>query len=177
MNRSPLLLLTFGPLLWPMLPAHGSVTGFIQAQLRINAACQIDSAGQPPAVLGNPGRLDFGAQGPRWNEALRTQVDHAAGSALQISCTPSVRAFSVHIDEGQNGGDGVRRLSNGRQTIVYQLAVDPLGAERYTAGQAQTFTITSSRQMPIPIYGVVVAQPRALPAGIYRDTLRVTLDW
>ena len=50
-------------------------------------------------------------------------------------------------------------------------------AGRTTIGQARAFTISSTQQIPIPIYGVVVAQPRALPAGLYRDTLRVTLDW
>lgn len=97
--------------------------------------------------------------------------------SLQISCTPEVRAFNVRINGGLNGDDGIRRLSNGRELIPYQLAVDPGGNSRYGVGQARAFTIRSSQQVPIPIYGVVVAQPRALPAGLYRDTLRVTLDW
>ncbi|MCF5398478.1 fimbrial major subunit CsuA/B family protein, partial [Pseudomonas syringae] len=32
-------------------------------------------------------------------------------------------------------------------------------------------------QVPIPVFGSVVANTRALPAGIYTDTLTVTLDW
>lgn len=178
MNRTSLLLLSLGPLLMPVGMVQGSTSGFIQARLVISDACLIDSANQPPATLGNPGRLDFGAHGPRWSAPLRTQVDHAsAGGGLQISCTPSVRAFSVRIDEGRNAPDGVRRLSNGRQTIAYHLTLDPGGNSHYPVGQARTFSVTSAEQIPIPIYGVVVAQPRALPAGLYRDTLRVTLDW
>ncbi|HEK1685398.1 TPA: spore coat protein U domain-containing protein [Pseudomonas putida] len=177
MTRTSLLLLTLGPLLLPGTSAHGSTTGFIQARLVISSACQI-SSDQQPATLGNPGLMDFGAQGPTWDVPLRTRVDEAGGQgSLQISCTPQVRAFSVRIDEGLNGGGGVRQLSNGRELIPYQLAVDPGGNSRYGIGQARTFTIQGTEQVPVPIYGVVVAQPRALPAGLYRDTLRVTLDW
>ncbi|BBH47098.1 spore coat U domain-containing protein [Pseudomonas sp. KU43P] len=178
MNRSSILLLSLGPLLLPAATVHGTTTGFIQARLVISAACQIDSGDQPPATLGNPGLMDFGDRGPNWDQPLRTRVDEAGGEgSLQISCTPEVRAFNVRINGGLNGSDGVRRLSNGRETIPYQLAVDPGGNSRYGIGQARAFTIRGTEQIPIPIYGVVVAQPRALPAGLYRDTLRVTLDW
>jgi spore coat protein U-like protein len=179
MNRTSILLLTLGPLLLPGGMAHGTTTGFIQARLVISAACQISSGTDQPATLGNPGLMDFGERGPNWDQPLRSRVDEVAGegSSLQISCTPEVRAFNVRINGGLNGSDGVRRLSNGRELIPYQLAVDPGGNSRYGIGQARAFTISSTQQIPIPIYGVVVAQPRALPAGLYRDTLRVTLDW
>ncbi len=177
LQRTTLLLLSLGPLLLPGGMAHGSSSGFIQARLVIGAACQVSSNPQP-ATLGNPGVIDFGAQGPTWDQPLSGRVDEAGGEgSLQISCSPQVRAFSVRINEGLNGSDGVRRLSNGRETIPYQLAIDPSGRSRYAIGQARTFTVNSTEQVPVPIYGVVVAQPRALPAGLYRDTLRVTLDW
>ncbi|NIE77299.1 spore coat protein U domain-containing protein [Pantoea sp. Tr-811] len=178
MKTTSILLLSLGPLLLPEGVAHGTTTGFIQARLEISAACQINSGDQPPATLGNPGVMDFGQRGPNWEQPLRTRVDGAAGDGnLQISCTPEVRAFNVSINAGLNGGDGVRRLSNGNVMIPYQLAVDPSGNSHYGIGQARAFLINSTDQVPIPIFGVVVAQPRALPAGLYRDTLRVTLDW
>ncbi|MFJ4066080.1 spore coat U domain-containing protein [Pseudomonas sp. NPDC089996] len=178
MKRTSLLLLSLGPLLLPSGAVHGTTTGFIEARLVISAACQIDSGDQPPATLGNPGLMDFGQRGPNWDAPLRSRVDEAGGEGgLQISCTPEVRAFNVRINGGLNGDDGVRRLSNGREMIPYQLAVDPGGNSRYGIGQARAFIISSTEQIPIPIFGVVVAQPRSLPAGLYRDTLRVTLDW
>ncbi|MDF9619604.1 spore coat U domain-containing protein [Pseudomonas entomophila] len=176
MQRTSILLLTLGPLLLPAGVAHGTSTGFIQARLVISAACEISS--QQPTVAGNNGVMDFGSRGPTWDQPLTSRVDEpGAEGSLQISCTPQVRAFSVRINGGLNGGDGVRRLSNGRELIPYQLAVDPGGNSRYGIGQARTFTISNTEHVPVPIYGVVVAQPRALPAGLYRDTLRVTLDW
>jgi hypothetical protein len=140
LQRTSLLLLTLGPLLLPSGAAHGTSTGFIQARLVISAACQIDS-GQQPASLGNPGLIDFGARGPTWDQALTSRVDEAGGEgSLQISCSPQVRAFSVRINGGLNGSDGVRRLSNGRELIPYQLAVDP----------AATAAMWSARPVPSP---------------------------
>jgi len=176
MNRTSILLLTLGPLLVPGGVAHGTSSGFIQARLVISAACQVSSNATQP--VGKPGVLDFGERAPHWDQPLRSRVDDMSGEgSLQISCTPEVRAINVRINGGLNGSDGIRRLSNGRELIPYQLAIDPGGNSRYGIGQARAFTISSTRQIPIPIYGVVVAQPRALPAGLYRDTLRVTLDW
>ena len=70
-----------------------------------------------------------------------------------------------------------RRLSNGRQTIPYQLSADPLGRRSYSIGEQRNFVVTKGTQVPIPVFGSVVANTRALPAGIYTDTLTVTLDW
>lgn len=178
MSRTPILLLALGPLLVASSAAHGTSTGFIQARLVISSACQVSSNGTQATLVGNPGVLDFGERGPGWDLPLRSQVDDLGGEgSLQISCTPEVRAFNVRINGGLYGSDGIRRLSNGRELIPYQLAVDPGGNSHYGIGQARAFTISGTRQVPVPIYGVVVAQARALPAGLYRDTLRVTLDW
>ena len=175
MRRVTTWLLLLGPLGWAAL-AHGSATGVIQARLVISAACQVDS-GLQPASLGSPGVLDFGPQAPRWQTPLRGQVDSTGSGNLQISCSPQVRAFNVVIDQGQNGAGGMRQLSNGRVLIPYRLSLDPGGSRVYPIGEARTFSVRSTEQVPIPIYGVLQAQPRALPAGLYRDTLRVTLDW
>lgn len=176
MNTSRILLLSLGPLLLSP-TAHGAVTGQIQARLVISAACQV-SSGQPnDPTLGN-GVLDFGQQGPNWTEQLRGALqEDAGGSSLQVSCNPSVRAFTVSINGGTHADGGTRRLSNGSQLIPYQLSADPIGAASYGIGQQRNFSISSEAQIPIPIYGAVVAHPKALPAGVYRDTLMVTLDW
>ncbi|MBK5011427.1 spore coat protein U domain-containing protein [Pseudomonas sp. S60] len=177
MSRASLLLLTVGPLLVLGGVAHGSSSGFIQARLVISAACMISSDMTIPAAVVTPDPAGSGERQPDWASALRGLFGDVGPGSLQISCTPEVRAFNVHINGGLNGDDGIRRLSNGRELLPYQLAVDPSGYSRYDVGQPRAFTIGTTRQVPIPIYGVLVAQPHALPAGLYRDTLRVTLDW
>ncbi|TDF81517.1 spore coat U domain-containing protein [Pseudomonas sp. H9] len=172
------LLLSIGPLLLVSPDALAGVSGHIQARLVISAACQI--SGDPGNALDHAGSgvLDFGSQGPSWSRPLRSHLDEEgeAGS-LQVRCNPSVRAFTVSINGGANGDGANRRLSNGRELIPYQLSADPSGNARYGIGQQRNFSINSAAQIPIPIYGAVVAHPQALPAGIYRDTLMVTLDW
>jgi spore coat protein U-like protein len=177
MKTSQILLISLGPLLLcPM--ANAALSGHIQARLVISAACQISNVPDDSPAGGGLGLLDFGTQGPSWARPLSANLDQTGGSGtLQVSCNPSVRAFTVSINGGSNDANGVRRLRNGSELIPYQLAADPSGVVRYGIGQQRNFSISSAAQIPIPIYGAVVAHPRALPAGIYRDTLMVTLDW
>jgi len=176
MQTSRILLLGLGPLLLST-SVHGAISGHIQARLVLTSACQIssDPGSEAPAVSG--GVLDFGQQGPMWSNPLRATVDEAGGSNLQVSCNPAVRAFTVTINGGTNPAGNTRRLSNGGVLIPYQLSTDPAGRSNYGIGQQLSFSVSSAAQIPIPIYGVVVANPEALPAGVYRDTLTVTLDW
>jgi spore coat protein U-like protein len=172
------LLLGIGPLLLVSPDAFAAMSGHIQARLVISAACQI--SGDPGSAIDSPGTgvLDFGSRGPSWTDALHARLDESVGDGtLQVRCNPSVRAFTVSINGGANGDGATRRLSNGRELIPYQLSADPSGSARYGIGQQRNFSVSSAAQIPIPIYGAVVAHPRALPAGIYRDTLMVTLDW
>lgn len=176
MQASRLLLLSLGPLLLST-SAHGAMSGHIQARLVLTSACQISNDPGPEAPAVGGGVLDFGQQGPMWTEPLRAAVDEPGGSNLQVSCNPAVRAFTVTINGGTNATGTTRRLSNGGVLIPYQLSTDPAGRSNYGIGQQLSFSVSSAAQIPIPIYGVVVANPEALPAGIYRDTLTVTLDW
>ncbi|OLS62879.1 Csu type fimbrial protein [Pseudomonas putida] len=177
MQTSRILLLSLGPLL--LSPAvDGAVSGHIEARLVITSACQISNDPSVTAPAEGGGVLDFGQQGPLWNQTLRAAIDDPGGSGnLQISCNPQVRAFTVTINGGANPDGATRRLSNGGVLIPYQLSTDPAGRSNYGIGQQLNFTVSSAQQIPIPIYGVVVANPKALPAGVYRDTLTVTLDW
>jgi len=177
MQTSRILLLSLGPLLLST-SVHGAMSGHIQARLVLTSACQISNDPSVTSPAAGGGVLDFGQQGPLWNQTLRAAVDDPGGTGnLQISCNPQVRAFTVTINGGSNPDGATRRLSNGGVLIPYQLSTDPAGRSNYGIGQQLNFTVSSAQQIPIPIYGVVVANPKALPAGVYRDTLTVTLDW
>lgn len=177
MQTSRILLLSLGPLLLST-GVQGAMSGHIQARLVITSACQISSDPDTTAPAATGGVLDFGQQGPLWSQTLRAAIDETGGGGnLQVSCNPQVRAFTVTINGGTNPDGATRRLSNGGVLIPYQLSTDPAGRSNYGIGQQLSFSVSSAAQIPIPIYGVVVANPQALPAGVYRDTLTVTLDW
>ena len=156
-------------------PTLAAVTGQIQARLIITAGCEV-SSGSSTVPAGNMGNLDFGDQAPTWIAPIGASVSNG-GNNLQVACNPSVTGFSVTIDGGNHGDGTTRRLSNGTRTIPYQLYHDAAGTERYSIGEQKTFAVSSGGQIPIPIFGAVVANTSALPAGVYSDTLRVTLDW
>jgi spore coat protein U-like protein len=150
------------------------VSGQIQALLIITSACEVNASSDQ--LPGNLGQLDFGNQGPTWTRPLSADLKSSDGS-LQVTCNSSVNGFTVTIDGGTHGDGNTRRLSNGRQTIPYRLTVDAAGTDSYSIGQQRNFAVNNGSQMPIPVYGAVVANTNALPAGTYSDTLTVTLDW
>ena len=158
--------------------AQAAISGQIQARLVITAACQVSSGGDPSASpIGDPGLLNFGQQGPTWVAPIKASLTNSAEGQLQVACNSSVTGFTVTINGGLNGDGTTRRLSNGRQTIPYRLFVDASGSDSYSIGQQRNFAVSSGRRIPIPVFGSVVANTRAVPAGLYTDTLTITLDW
>lgn len=160
--------------------AQAAVAGQIHARLVITASCEVSKGAEtaPVSPVGGAALLDFGSQGPTWSNPLGAGVTDGTKAPLSVSCNPSVvSSFTVTIDGGAHGDGTTRRLSNGRQTIPYRLSADPLGQSAYSIGQQRNFVVTKGTQVPIPVFGSVVANTRAIPAGIYTDTLTVTLDW
>lgn len=157
--------------------AQAAVSGQIYARLTLIAGCEVTNAGNPDSPVRDFGTLDFGHQGPTWNNPIKASLTDEASGKLNVACNPSVTGFTVSIDGGTHGDGTTRRLSNGRQTIAYQLFLDASGSQSYSIGQQHNFAVTSGAQIPIPVFGSVVANTRALPAGVYTDTLTVTLDW
>ncbi|MGB3127928.1 MAG: spore coat protein U domain-containing protein [Pseudomonas sp.] len=173
-------LVAMGGLLLLANDAQAAVTGQVHARLVITASCEVSKGVEsaPVSPTGGSALLDFGSQGPTWNDTLGAGVTDGSKAPLSVSCNPSVvSSFTVTIDGGAHGDGTTRRLSNGRQTIPYRLSADPLGQSTYRIGQQRNFVVAKGTQVPIPVFGSVVANTRALPAGIYTDTLTVTLDW
>ncbi|WP_426205447.1 Csu type fimbrial protein [Pseudomonas sp. TWP3-1] len=156
--------------------ARAAVSGQIHARLVLIAGCEVTN-GASPGPVGDLGKLDFGQQGPTWNAPIKASLSTDSSGKLNVACNPSVTGFIVTIDGGAHGDGTTRRLSNGRQTIPYQLSLDPSGMQSYSIGQQHNFAVTNGAQIPIPVFGSVVANTRAVPAGVYTDTLTVTLDW
>ncbi|KVV04741.1 MULTISPECIES: Csu type fimbrial protein [Pseudomonas] len=158
-------------------PQAALLSGQIQARLVIRASCEVSAGNSAdPEQITRLGTLDFGAQGPTWKNPIDSQLQ-GSESSLAVSCNPAVKGFTVTIDGGSHGDGTTRQLSNGRQLIPYRLSLDAAGSDSYSIGQQRNFSISNGGQVPIPVYGLVMANPNALPAGVYRDTLRVTLDW
>lgn len=177
MTSKHLILIAAGALALLTEDAQAAVSGQIHARLTILSGCEVtngDSSGSPVSELGT---LDFGQQGPTWSSPIKASLGENASGKLKVVCNPSVTGFTVTIDGGVHGDGTTRRLSNGSQTLPYQLFLDASGNQSYSIGQQHNFAVTSGAQVPIPVFGSVVTNSRAIPAGVYSDTLTVTLDW
>lgn len=157
--------------------AQAAVSGQIHARLTLIAGCEVNNGGSSDGTVSDFGMLDFGQRGPTWSAPIKASLGEEGSGKLNVSCNPSVTGFTVTIDGGAHGDGTTRRLSNGSQMIPYQLFLDASGNQTYRIGQQHNFAVTSGARIPIPVFGSVVANARAMPAGVYTDTLTVTLDW
>lgn len=169
------LLLTLGTCCLLTDNALAAVAGQIEARLVIISGCQVSQG------VSNRGTssLDFGSQGPIWSAPLISRLRSNKGD-LAVACSSSSSnptQFTVTIDGGTQGNGSTRYLSNGSQRIPYDLSVDEAGNDHYPIGQQRTFNASTGAWMPIPIYGALQSNTRAMPAGVYRDTVTVTLNW
>jgi spore coat protein U-like protein len=173
------LVMTLGTVLLLAEDAQAAISGQIQVRLSIIASCEVTNGvtSTPGSPVSDLGLLDFGAQGPTWTSPINANLSDAGNGTLEVSCNSSVTGFTVTIDGGTHGDGTTRRLSNGTQTIAYRLFLDASGSDSYSIGQQRNFAVTSGTQVPIPVFGSVVANTSAVPAGVYTDTLTVTLDW
>jgi len=173
------VLMTLGTLCLLADSARAAVSGQIQVQLVINAGCEVSLGGQGGGGASELAQLDFGSRGPTWAVPLNTQLRSHTGD-LAVTCASAAQhptQFTVTLDGGAHGDGTTRYLSNGTRTLPYQLSVDEAGKDHYPVGQQRQFTADTGTQVAIPVYGAVVANTRALPAGTYSDTLTVRLDW
>jgi spore coat protein U-like protein len=159
--------------------AMATLAGQIEARLVITSGCQVNQGGSPDGASVSTAHLDFGSLGPVWSAPLSTRLKSSDGD-LAVACGSSSSnptQFTVIIDGGTQGDGSTRYLSNGSQRIPYELSVDQAGNDHYSIGQQRTFTANTEAWMPIPIYGALASNTRAMPAGVYRDTVTVTLNW
>lgn len=121
--------------------AQAAVSGQIHARLILIAGCEVTNTSNPASPVSDLGTLDFGQQGPTWDTPIKAALDGDTSGKLNVACNPSVTGFTVTIDGGTHGDGNTRRLSNGRQTLPYQLFLDPR-ARRATASANNTISLS-----------------------------------
>jgi len=178
MKATPLMLAICAPMLVMTGSVEAAINGQIQARLTISAGCEVTSGGTGGSntAPGDFGLLDFGQQGPTWSGPINANLG-TDGNRLAVTCNPSVPGFTVRIDGGVHGDGSTRKLSNGSVSIPYKLYFDAGGNDAYAIDQIRNFPVATGSAVAIPVFGAVDANTSAVPAGVYTDTLMVTLDW
>lgn len=150
----------------------------IEADLRVS----LDVIGN--CTLSIEGLGSFG----QW-PAGSSNLEGVGLGAIAVRCNPPGMTFSIGIDGGMNMRGRVRHMRSGDDFVPYVVYADRGRTERWGDGgisliepgyvethpaHAQTAVSTGSSQN-FPVWGDAMIQ--TLPAGVYRDTVTITIAW
>ncbi|MES2610158.1 MAG: spore coat U domain-containing protein [Pseudomonadota bacterium] len=172
---------------WPALA--GTLGGTMQAQMQLTAGCMV--AGSSGASAGvNFGTLDFGTRPGSFTGIVTATPAGGEGASgpTQLVCSPEVLGISIQVGPGAYAGQGAgigsgsRAMRNGSTAayIPYELYRDAGYTQPYPAGTAITGinVPANGAAFSLPIHGQInKSTPAALPAGMYTDTLQVTVTY
>jgi spore coat protein U-like protein len=140
--------------------ASAAVTDTFDVKITITNECNISTA---------PSDIDFGSN------SSQASADIAATGSFAVNCTPEA-AYTMGLDGGGAGDVNAREMTNGTETIGYQLYQEAghttvwgfVGADRL-GGTGTGSPVTHT------VYGLVPFGANLnVPAGAYADT--ITLD-
>ena len=142
--------------------AQGSATATMAVSIEVTPNCTVAA-----------GSLAFGtvtaAQAPA----------QTANAAIEVACGPNV-AFTVELDDGQNGGDGTRRARDPAtgQSIGYEIFADPAHTRRWGSLETQSVAgvTTSTGVERLTAYGLIGGETQ-VTAGTYGDLVTVTTNF
>ncbi|AIN17213.1 MULTISPECIES: spore coat U domain-containing protein [Yersinia] len=120
------------------------------------------------------GTLNFGSA-----TVLNTPIavtGQANSGAISVQCSKST-SFSVLLSPGQSGSVNNRYLAGGptSQHVNYNLYTDLAHSQIWdnTVGVSQ---VATGQPVTLPVYGLIPIQSTPA-AGIYTDTIQVTVNW
>ncbi len=172
------------------LPAAAqTLSGTMLAQIQLTAGCMI--AGSSGAATGvDFGLMDFGTWPSTFVGVATATASGGEGVAgpTQIVCSPDVLGINIEVGpgsyQGLGGGigTGTRAMRNGSTAayIPYDVYRDTSYLQAYPTAAAVTGipVPANGAAFALPVYGRVnKTSPVALPAGVYSDTLQITLTY
>jgi spore coat protein U-like protein len=161
--------------LWPMAVCEnaaeaGTATANLTVQVTITASCTINTA-----------TLDFGSN------AGTTLISSAINAATTVSVTcTNGSPYSIGMNNGANASGSQRRMASGANFLNYNLYTDAARLNAWTtAASNSTCTTTNScflgtgsgSAQSVNIYGTVPSVGTAPPAGVYTDTVTMTITF
>lgn len=117
--------------------------------------------------------MNFGTQAVLGGAAVDSTAD------IDLTCTPGA-SYDVSMDVGNNGTggvDGQRNLSNGTDTIPYNLYSDAGYSSVWNTTATASGTAPASGLVSLTAYGRIPATAAAVPAGTYSDSVTVEVTF
>ncbi len=133
-------------------------------------------SGAPQQTANVPfGRIDFGTH-PAVGAASITALAGGGGLQARIECTPGTQA-SISANAGLHAQGTQRRLSNNAgQFIPYALALAGAATAPLPPNTVVDLPLGATATA-LPIVGTASLPGSGLAAGLYTDTVQVTLTW
>lgn len=156
-------------------PVHAETSKSFEVAATIARGCLVEG---PGAGAGAFGHLDFGTVSAFASGTRSASV--SSNQTITLRCTPETN-LHMSVDAGTHAGGGGRNLQRGADTanrIGYTLCADAGCAQVIAAGASIGITVDAANyaDVRLPIFGrLTLAGVR--PAGVYADTLTVTLSW
>ncbi len=157
------------PLLIGSVNAWSLPASTFQVTASIVAGCVI--SGTNTGVFGT---LDFGTQ-----SGVATSTVNASfvqSTSINLACTPGT-TLSMSINQGSNFTTTRNlKLPNFTNTVPYTLFSNASRTTVIPVNQAVSLSYSNANNITLPIYGQLQL-PGTARAGVYTDTLTVTLSW
>jgi len=138
----------------------GTAGGTMTVSATVEESCHLDAR---PMVFG---------------EIANERGSVEAHSSVVLSCTPAT-SYSVTIDDGRNGANGVRRMADasGMNFLAYELYSDPTRSRRWGTSEASAVSAVApvSGHVELPVYARLEVGRSA--AGRYDDVVTVTVTF
>lgn len=156
-------------------PGHAETNKSFEVAATISNGCLVEG---PGAGSGAFGHLDFGTVSA-FSSGMRT-ASLSSNQTITLRCTPQTD-LHMSVDAGAHAASGARYLQRGTDTanrIGYTLCSDAGCTQAIAVGASIGITVDAANHADVrlPIFGrLTLAGVR--PAGIYADTLTVTLSW
>lgn len=164
--------ITAGGLLFLMSVNGWSITTSsttFQVSASIVAGCVISGTN-----TGLFGTLNFGTQSGLANSSV--SASYVQSSTINLACTPGT-TLSMTINGGSNyTATRNLKLANNTNTIPYYLFSNAARTTPIPVNTAVPLSYSNANNITLPIYGVLQL-PGPTRAGVYSDTLSVTLTW
>ncbi len=158
--------------------AFAQVAGVMTLNLQLVDGCIVAGSSDPLNSVAF-GAMDFGVAPTIFAANLQAQ-SRRSGSLVQLQCSAGA-VLNVLVGDGLNSAAGSRRLAAGAARVNYSLRTQPGGGGSLYAvgGSAPGLAITvpaGGATFDLPIYGLIAPQS-GLTAGVYTDTVTVTLSF
>lgn len=157
--------------------AAGQIQGDLEIQLTIGDGCEVTN-GTVSGTGNSFGRIDFGTQSSLMTSVIDAQSVASAGAGtIQLNCTKDV-AYTVSLDNGRNATSGKRnmKLATGTDLVAYDLYQDAARSKVWNEQNKLTGKGTGVA-IDLTVYGRVPKAVATPPAGLYSDSVLVTVAW